>query len=77
MTMPKPADAANEAVKGEIDVLRAEVKRLTDVVADMAKAPHVAAEPRANRAHNASSCESEVLPPDRGCNETAIRVASP
>jgi ElaB/YqjD/DUF883 family membrane-anchored ribosome-binding protein len=38
MTTSKVAEAANEAAKNEIDSLKAEVKRLTDLVSDMAKA---------------------------------------
>jgi ElaB/YqjD/DUF883 family membrane-anchored ribosome-binding protein len=38
MPTSKLTDAANEAVKGEIDALQSEVKRLTDLVSDMAKA---------------------------------------
>src|SRR5262249_33825678 len=37
MTSARPSGAANEAVKGEIDALRDEVKRLTDLVSEMAK----------------------------------------
>jgi ElaB/YqjD/DUF883 family membrane-anchored ribosome-binding protein len=38
MTTPRVAEAANESAKNEIDTLRAEVKRLTDLMSDVAKA---------------------------------------
>jgi ElaB/YqjD/DUF883 family membrane-anchored ribosome-binding protein len=38
MTTSRMTDTANEAVKNEIDSLRSEVKRLTDLVSDLAKA---------------------------------------
>jgi ElaB/YqjD/DUF883 family membrane-anchored ribosome-binding protein len=38
MTTPRTAEDEDEAVNSEIDSLKAEVKRLTDLVANMAKA---------------------------------------